>query len=100
VQSRFQGEMVLNPTWTSGIQVDKNEVDPNAYLDLRVSYKWTPNIQLYGVVDDLLNTPPILLAPLASTGTSYQQLGFAGDNLGRVMRIGFRVSYQDRRRYS
>jgi outer membrane receptor protein involved in Fe transport len=93
VQSRFQGSLVLNHSWASGVQVDKNEIDPNAYLDLRASYKWSGNIQLYGAIDDALDTPPILLPPLASTGTSYQSLGFAGDNLGRVIRLGVRVSY-------
>ena len=93
VQSRFQGSFVLNNTWTSGVQVDKNEIDQNGYLDLRGSYKWTDNIQLYTAIDNALNIPPILVPPLASTGSSFQSLGFSGDNLGRMMRIGVRLNY-------
>jgi len=92
VQSRFQGSMVLNNTWTSGVQVDKNEIDPNAYLDLRASYKWSDSVQFYTAIDNALDIPPILVPPLASTGSSFQSLGFTGDNLGRVMRIGVRVA--------
>jgi outer membrane receptor protein involved in Fe transport len=92
VQSRFQGSFRLNSTWTSGVQVDKNEVDPAAYLDLRASYKWNDNVQFYTAIDNALDIPPILVAPLASTGSSFQTLGFTGDNLGRVMRIGVRVT--------
>ena len=92
VQSRFQGSMTLNNTWTSGVQIDRNEIDPNAYLDLRASYKWNDIVQFYGAIDNLQDIPPILTPPLASTGSSYQSLGFSGDNLGRVMRIGVRVS--------
>jgi outer membrane receptor protein involved in Fe transport len=93
VQSRFQGSFRLNSTWTTGVQVDKNEIDPNAYLDLRGSYKWTDNIQFYTAIDNALDIPPILVPPLASTGSSFQSLGFTGDNLGRTMRIGVRVTY-------
>ena len=92
VQSRFQGSMTLNNTWTSGVQVDKNSIDPNAYLDLRAAYKWSDNLQFYTAIDNVQDIPPILVAPLASTGSSFQSLGFTGDNLGRVMRVGVRVS--------
>ena len=92
VQSRFQGSMTLNNTWTSGVQIDRNEIDPNAYLDLRASYKWNDIVQFYGAIDNVQDIPPLLTPPLASTGSSYQTLGFSGDNLGRVMRIGVRVS--------
>jgi outer membrane receptor protein involved in Fe transport len=92
VQSRFQGSYRLNSTWTTGVQVDKNEIDPNAYLDLRASYKWNDNVQFYTAVDNALDIPPILVPPLASTGSSFQSIGFTGDNLGRVMRIGVRVT--------
>jgi outer membrane receptor protein involved in Fe transport len=93
VQSRFQGSMRLNPTWTDGIQIDKNEIDPNAYLDLRASYKWSNILQFYTAIDNAMDIPPILVPPLASTGSSFQSIGFTGDNLGRVMRIGVRVTY-------
>jgi outer membrane receptor protein involved in Fe transport len=92
-QSRFQGSYVLNNTWTSGVQVDKNSIDPNAYLDLRASYKWSDNLQFYTAIDNAQDIPPILVPPLASTGSSFQSIGFAGDNLGRVMRVGARVTY-------
>jgi outer membrane receptor protein involved in Fe transport len=92
VQSRFQGSYVLNNTWTTGVQVDKNEIDPNAYLDIRASYKWNDNVQFYTAIDNALDIPPILVPPLASTGSSFQSIGFAGDQLGRVMRIGVRIT--------
>ena len=94
VQSRFQGSFRLNSTWTTGVQVDKNAIDPNAYLDLRGSYKWSDNVQFYTAIDNALDIPPILIPPLASTGSSFQSLGFTGDNLGRVMRVGVRITAQ------
>ncbi|HVZ28156.1 MAG TPA: TonB-dependent receptor [Rhizomicrobium sp.] len=94
LQSRFQGSFVLNHDWTSGVQIDKNEIDPNAYLDIRASYKWNDNVQFYTAIDNALDIPPILVPPLASTGSSFQSIGFTGDMLGRVMRIGVRITAQ------
>ena len=58
VQTRMQGAAVLNNAWTSGVQVDHNYVPFNALLDFRGSYRWTDNIQFYGAVDNVLDTPP------------------------------------------
>ena len=103
VQTRMEGAAVLNNEWQSGVEVDNNNVPFNAYLDLRASYKWTDNIQFYGAVDNVLDTPPPSVAPAAVAAAN----GVAGGNpysslmtrtdlydaLGRSIRIGVRLSY-------
>jgi len=67
-----------------------------AYLDLRGSYKWNDNVQLYGAIDNVTDVPPPLVPSLASnvkaqgslvpTATTY-------DLLGRKFRLGIRFNY-------
>ncbi|HEY1878063.1 MAG TPA: TonB-dependent receptor [Rhizomicrobium sp.] len=105
-QVRWYGSAILNNTWNTGnlataatryaVADNVFHVDPTAYIDLRASYDWTPNWQLYGAVDNLQNIPPALVpgysggiqsngGPLHSV-TTY-------DLLGREVRVGARFNY-------
>jgi outer membrane receptor protein involved in Fe transport len=98
----MQGAAVLNNAWTSGVQVDSNYVPFNALLDLRGSYRWTDNIQFYGAVDNVLDTPPpsipdavgLTVGNSVSGGLrSYFTNNQIYDTLGRVMRVGIRIAF-------
>ena len=103
IQTRMEGGAVLNNAWQSGVQVDNNSVPFNAYLDLRASYSWNDNIQFYGAIDNVLDTPPPAVpeAAVAATGgvaagNAYSSLLTRTDiydALGRAFRIGIRVRY-------
>ena len=73
------------------------EVPFVAYLDLRGSYQWNSNIQLYGAIDNVLNASPPSI-PLTSANVQSQG-ALAGTNvttydmLGQVVRLGLRFSY-------
>jgi len=92
LQTRFTGAWKLNPNWTSGIDVDDNDLPWKFFLDLRASYSWNDNIQFYGAIDNVTNAPPQVVPPMY-TGSSYQQIGAQSDMLGRVMRVGVRLNY-------
>ena len=104
VQTRFWGGAVLtngvqglppNVTRTSlsptgvltlgagnGNLLDTNKVNPVAYLDLRLGYRWTDNIEVYGAIDNTTNVPK----PDDGNPAVY-------DILGRVIRGGLRFNY-------
>ena len=104
VQTRFWGGAVLtngvqglppNVTRTSlsptgvltlgagnGNLLDTNKVNPVAYLDLRLGYRWTDNIEVYGAIDNTTNVPK----PDDGNPAVY-------DILGRVIRGGVRFNY-------
>ncbi|HWB96830.1 MAG TPA: TonB-dependent receptor, partial [Bryobacteraceae bacterium] len=107
VQTRWYGTSKITNTANTG-NLSKaavaNLFDPahfevpfTAYLDLRASYKWNDNIQIYGAVDNAINTPPPLVPPqsnqiqnnggvIATNSTTY-------DMLGRSFRLGVRFNY-------
>jgi len=96
VQGRFIGSARLNNYWTTGVEVDDNAVPEVAYMDLRGSYKFNDNLQLYGAIDNVFNTPPPGVAILASQSNSSQSFGTdtsSYDTLGRLFRLGVRLSY-------
>jgi iron complex outermembrane recepter protein len=62
--------------------LDNNKVNPVAYLDLRLGYRWTDNIELYGAIDNATNVPK----PDDGSPAVY-------DILGRVIRGGVRFNY-------
>jgi len=66
----------------NGNLLDTNQVDPVGYLDLRLSYQWGENIQLYSAIDNVTNVP----LPEDGSSITYQ-------SLGRVIRAGFRFNY-------
>ena len=106
IQSRWFGTAILNNTWNDGnlatpatanmVSGSVFHVAPVAYLDLRASYQWNGNVQLYGAVDNATNVPPALVpgysggiqsngGPIHTT-TNY-------DMLGRNIRVGVRVNF-------
>jgi outer membrane receptor protein involved in Fe transport len=93
IQSRIIGSARLVNTWTN-LNVDNNEVPAVAYLDLRASYRWSDNIQLYAALDNALDAPPPVVVSTSNTGS-----GGSGtrDDLyaayGREFRLGIRLNY-------
>ncbi|HVV70497.1 MAG TPA: TonB-dependent receptor, partial [Verrucomicrobiae bacterium] len=88
---------LATPTTAHWYPLDEFEIPFVAYLDLRGSYQWTPNIQVYGAMDNVLNAAPPSI-PLTSA-TVQSQGALAGTNittydmLGQVVRLGLRFSY-------
>jgi iron complex outermembrane recepter protein len=72
---------VLTPGVGNANLIDNNNVDPVAYLDLRLSYQWSPAISLFGAVDNFTNVPK----PLFGAINVY-------DALGRQIRVGVRFN--------
>jgi outer membrane receptor protein involved in Fe transport len=70
---------VLTQGVIPGNLVGGNDIDPVAYLDLRLSYQWTPNIKLFGAVDNFTDVP----RPEFGSNALY-------DVLGRTYRLGVR----------
>jgi outer membrane receptor protein involved in Fe transport len=91
VQVRYIGTSRLNAYWQSGVQVDNNEVPDVAYVDLRASYQWTKNIELYAAVDNTFNTPPPNV-PSTTGGTTTNLTIW--DGLGRAYRAGLRFDVE------
>ena len=89
IQGQFIGSARLNNLWTSGVNVDNNSVPWVAYLNLRGSYKWNDNLQLYASLDNVTNTPPPNIASTTSNTTSLTLY----DGLGRQYRVGLRFNY-------
>ncbi|HEY4077414.1 MAG TPA: TonB-dependent receptor, partial [Rhizomicrobium sp.] len=94
VQSRIIGSAKLNNAW-GPLDVDNNAIPAVAYLDLRASYKWNDNIQLYGAIDNVINTPPPIPAATSAALNYYDQSirDDVYDAIGRSFRIGIRVKY-------
>lgn len=94
VQSRIIGSAKLNNAW-GPLDVDNNAIGSIAYLDLRASYKWNDNIQLYGAIDNVINTPPPIPAASSAALNYYDQSirDDIYDAIGRSFRIGVRVKY-------
>jgi outer membrane receptor protein involved in Fe transport len=96
VQGRFIGSGRLQNTWTSGVQVDDNSVPAIGYLDLRGSYNWNENIQLYGAIDNITDVPPPTIATLGNASNVSLDINTnAGiyDILGRTIRGGVRFKF-------
>jgi outer membrane receptor protein involved in Fe transport len=72
---------VLTQGVVPGSEIAGNDVNPVAYLDLRGSYQWSPNIQLYGAIDNVTDVP----RPAYGSNEVY-------DILGRVWRVGVRFN--------
>lgn len=105
-QARWYGSAILNNQWNTGNLAPASarwtvpdsvfNVDPTAYLDLRVSYDWTDNWQIYGAVDNVLNIPPQMKP---STQDGVQSNGGPThsvtqyDFLGREVRVGVRFNF-------
>jgi len=70
---------VLTQGVIPGNLVAGNDINPVGYLDLRLSYQWSPNIRLFGAVDNFTDVP----RPEFGSNAVY-------DVLGRTYRFGVR----------
>jgi outer membrane receptor protein involved in Fe transport len=95
-QTRFIGAAKLNSAWGPK-DVDNNKVPAIAYVDLRGSWKFTDNIQVFATIDNLLNkAPPNVAAGPTQGQTSYYFTPINGiiyDAIGRAYRAGVRVNF-------
>ena len=91
VQGRFTGSSRLVNTWVEGVNVDNNAVPWVAYMDLRLSYSWTDNLQIYGAIDNTFNTPPPSIPNSLGGGAGNFNLQIY-DGLGRQFRVGLRFT--------
>ncbi|HEY4275135.1 MAG TPA: TonB-dependent receptor [Rhizomicrobium sp.] len=96
IQGRFIGSGKLNNAW-GPLQVDDNSVPAVGYLDLRGSYKWDDNLQLYAAIDNLTNVPPPNIPSTQAQGqNAYYFAAVRGDvydAIGRQFRVGVRFNY-------
>jgi len=88
VQGRYTGSARLSNTWVSGVDVDNNSISDVMYADLRASYQWTNQIQVYGAVDNVFDTPPPIIATQGGNVTNPALY----DALGRSFRVGVRFA--------
>lgn len=70
---------VLTQGVIPGYLIADNDINPVAYMDLRLSYQWTPTIKFFGAMDNATNVP----RPEFGSNAVY-------DVLGRTYRIGIR----------
>jgi len=93
VQGRFIGAAVLNNYWQQGVQIDNNNLPWVGYLDLRGSYKWNDNIQLYGALDNVNNAPPPHIPNTTGSNAGLTTNLAVYDGIGRVYRMGLRFNF-------
>ena len=96
VQGRMIGSAKLNNAW-GPLQVDDNHVPMIAYLDLRGSYQWNENFQLYAAVDNVTNVPPPNIPTTQAGGQSAYYFSAIRedvyDAIGRQYRLGIRFNF-------
>lgn len=78
--------------------VDNNSVDPVALLDLRGSFTFGSDsqFQLYGAIDNVLNTPPPDIPSSSKAAAPFFYLATRTDiydALGRMFRLGVRAKF-------
>ena len=94
VQARYIGTSRVNNTWKSGVQIDNNAIPAVAYMDLRGSYKWNDDVQLYGAIDNFWDTPPPnTVSTNANTNGGSTTDVSTYDTLGRMYHAGIRFSF-------
>ena len=91
VAVRYVGGGILNVSFVDGVDIDDNTVPARAHVDVNASYKITPNVQIFGNIDNLLNKEPPL-TPNAITAPSYASSVFY-DRIGRFMTLGARFKF-------
>ncbi|HEU0096994.1 MAG TPA: TonB-dependent receptor, partial [Rhizomicrobium sp.] len=88
-QASLNGAGALTTGTIMGV-VDNNSLPFMAYLDLRGSYNIGDHFQIYGAVDNMIDTdPPIIASTQGGSGTN----PLIYDALGRTVRVGVRVNY-------
>ncbi|MDB5704499.1 MAG: TonB-dependent receptor [Sphingomonas bacterium] len=94
ISMRRIGGGVYDNTYTSGVQIDNNNIAGATYFDLSQSFKIKAGdhgAEFYGVVENLFDrAPPVAAAAsFLYPGTSVTYF----DTIGRRFRIGFRFNY-------
>jgi outer membrane receptor protein involved in Fe transport len=79
VRASLSSTGVLTQGAIPGNLVGGNDIGAVGYLDLRLSYQWTPSIKFFGAVDNFTDVP----RPLFGNNAVY-------DVLGRTYRMGVR----------
>ncbi len=96
IQARFIGETHLVSNWTSGVQVDNNNIPFYTYIDLRLSYRFDNGIQIYSAIDNAgdRRMPLFPFSPYSSADI-YQPPYRTDiyDPFGRVWRLGIRAKF-------
>ncbi len=90
--ARYVGGGKFNVLWTDA-DIDDNSIKGRTYFDLAVQYDIVPRedgrkLQVYGVVQNLLNRdPPIIPSQVLPTNAVFY------DMIGRTYKIGIRFSF-------
>ncbi len=90
-QARYVDGGTLNVAFVEGRDIDDNSVPSRTYIDLNASYRITPNVQIFGSIDNVFNKAPPL-TPNAITAPSYASSVFY-DRIGRFATIGGRFNF-------
>jgi iron complex outermembrane receptor protein len=88
---RYVGGGNFNNAFIEGVDIANNTVDSRTYIDLAASYQLRPNLQLYGKIDNVVNTDPPL-TPNAIIQPSIANSVFY-DQFGRYYTAGIRFSF-------
>ncbi|HWL48208.1 MAG TPA: TonB-dependent receptor [Sphingomonadaceae bacterium] len=88
-QLRYIGKGTYNNEWTSGVQINDNDIGAVVYADLTAGYKINETIELFGAINNLFDKdpPPVPNAQSLATNPVYY------DMIGRSYRIGARVNF-------
>jgi len=88
-QLRYIGSGTYNNEWTSGVQINDNDIDAVVYADANISYDMLDNVQVFGAINNLLDKdpPPVPNAQSLVTNPVYY------DMIGRSYRIGVRYGF-------
>jgi iron complex outermembrane receptor protein len=81
-QASLSSGGVLTQGVVNGNEIQGNNVNPVGYLDLRLSYQWNENFELYSAIDNVTDVP----RPEFGSNAVY-------DALGRTWRAGVRFTY-------
>ena len=86
LQMRTVGKGLYNNTFVEGVNINDNTIEGRTYFNLSASVRPVKNIEIFGVVNNLMDRDPVL-AP--------QSFGFPfvpvwHDPIGRAFRFGVR----------
>jgi len=94
VQTRFIGPGRLSDGWTTGVQVDNNDVPEVAYIDFRGTYNWNGNLQFYASIDNVFDVPPPNVDSYSVSNNGLSTVNSTiYDVLGRMYHAGLRFNY-------
>lgn len=87
---RFVGAGKFDNAFVEGVDINDNTVSSRFYLNLNLNYDLTGDgsVQVYGVVNNLLDTDPSI-APQTTTATNVAYF----DQVGRAFRVGAKFRF-------